>query len=190
LSVPVDSPKDVIKIIGQLNGYNGLLAIDGVDGLGKSTIAKLLSEAICVGVVSLDDFIIKNTGEYVNSIEASLKSAITCLKGQGVIEGVCIMEALKKIQIYDYKTVYLKRMHHGIWVDEKNFTSEFGAEAAIQKEVSDLHKFEAFFAARGNREMNPREEIKLPALTCEIIRYHHNFQPHKNADFIYEVAHA
>jgi hypothetical protein len=190
LSVPVDPKKDVVRLIEQLNGFKGLLAIDGVNGIGKSTIAKLLSETLCIGVVSIDDFIIKNTDEYVNSVEVGLKHAITSLNGRGIVEGVCMKGVLEKIEVSTYKSIYLKRMHHGVWVDEENFSSELGAEAIIQKEISDLHEFEPFFAARGNRKTKSRDEIKLSALASEIIRYHHAFQPHKNADFIYEVAHA
>jgi hypothetical protein len=76
----------------------GLIAIDGFPGSGKSTLARDLSAQLAVGVVHLDDYLIRNKGGFVEFLQyPKLKKVLH--RRPLIVEGVCLLEVLKRLDI-------------------------------------------------------------------------------------------
>jgi len=80
------------------------LIIDGDSGSGKTTLANRMAGVLRATVVSLDEHLLENGNLYCNQINYEpLRSAICAGGPRVIIEGVCILKVLAKIDItYDY----------------------------------------------------------------------------------------
>jgi len=91
-----------------------------------------------------------------------------------VVEGVCLLSVVEKIDAHVDCLVYVKRTHHGRWADERECEVAGDIEEYLRKER------EAVRLIRG-LETAP-ESLGLAE---EIIRYHARYKPHHKADFFY-----
>ena len=100
-----------------------LIAVDGVHGAGKSTLAQTIGEKLGGRVISLDEgYLDKHTGAYRESIRYEvLQRDIERFKAEErvlVIEGICLLEVLDEVDVSPDVAIYLKRIdQHGFWVD-------------------------------------------------------------------------
>ena len=100
-----------------------LIAVDGVHGSGKSTLAQAIGEKLGGRVISLDErYLEKHTGAYRSSIRYEvLREDIERFKTEEralVIEGVCLLEILDKVDVSPDVAIYVKRIdQYGFWVD-------------------------------------------------------------------------
>jgi len=93
-------------LIKQLNEDNSrfaikVIAIDGKDGVGKSTLAKKIAINLNGSYLELDQFIEKNKGHYVSAIKKDdLLNEIrnNSNKKPVLIEGICAQEVLKSLK--------------------------------------------------------------------------------------------
>jgi len=167
-----------------------LISIDGLDGVGKSTLAKIVAMGLGATLLQIDDYLLKNQNCYLDaldfsSLQGDINSAERC-----VVEGCLVGEVLAQLSLESEFSVYVARTSKMLaqpgmdWVEERDLL--FGAKDAsifVSEEEEDLKKWSSFFDAS-----NGTDEIKLSGLRRELICYHICKQPHLKADVLIRVA--
>src|SRR6266581_3009325 len=83
-----------------------LIAVDGVDGSGKTPLAIGLAECSRATVVSIDRFLNRNRGVYIRNIRLrQLRRAITWRSGPVLIEGVCVRAVLTRLRLRAFRHI-------------------------------------------------------------------------------------
>jgi len=178
---------NINEIVELINGGTyQLICIDGVDGAGKSTLAKNLSESLGVNCITLDDYVENEKGSYVEFLDLDrLNEALSYPLKPIIIDGICLLDVLSRIGISPDLLVYVKRMSsYGSWRDEDVCEITEDIEEFIRKEEQDLKDFCVVEAEIENSEFNEKE-FSFSKLRKEIFRYHYNYSPHKKADVIF-----
>jgi hypothetical protein len=166
------------------------IGIDGKDGVGKTKLAREISELIGAKVISLDDYIEGQQNNYVPSLKTNeLTKAIEGVAGFIVLEGVCLLAAVEQLGISIDEHVYMKRIRHGLWVDEDVCCLEGAVDDVITREEKSLFVFMEWEASTCGNEPPTEKDVKLSGLTEEIIRYHAKYLPSQVADILYEASH-
>ena len=178
-------PSEILEILKK-NNYR-LIAIDGVDGSGKSSLSKNISEELGYCHINLDNYLEKNRGNFVKYIKYEvLQNKIQSIKKTIIIEGVCVLAVLNKLGMRPDYLIYIKRMSEfDFWKDEDLCDVEDDIDTFIENENLELQKFSDIMTNIEGEEFNP-ESSKIPKLREEIIRYHYEFKPHKNANLVYK----
>jgi hypothetical protein len=86
--------------------YAGLCAIDGPHGSGKTTLAQEVATVLRVPCVHVDDFVTKNSGGYLDFIRRD-ELASTLGQRPIIVEGVCLLEVLRRLDIKADTFVYI-----------------------------------------------------------------------------------
>lgn len=150
------------------------IGIDGTNGAGKSTMASKLSKILGLKHLNLDDFLIKESGGYLDYLEYDkIKQSMLETKCF-VVEGVCLLNVLEKIETSIDCLIYVKRLRHGLWDDEQECEITEEIEDFISSEKEHMRQFK-----------QPEDVSESLGLSEEIIRYHYKFKPHKKADLLY-----
>jgi len=175
---------EIIELIER--GNFQLICIDGIDGVGKSTLADKLSVSLGFSSINLDDYVEEEKGNFVDFLNlARLSAAINESKQAIIIEGICLLEVLSKIDRSPDLLIYIKRMSsYGSWRDEEECEITEDIEEFIQKKKQDLKEFCIAEARIEGREFN-ENEFSFPALREEIFRYHYKHSPHKKAGVLF-----
>lgn len=161
----------------QESGYLRI-GVDGVDGCGKTTLAKSLAEQLDIPLISLDDYLDKNRGGYLDHLRyEELKRAFHA-ESQCIIEGVCLLQALDIVNVAIDALVYVKRMQHGIWADERECD-------VIIKNVEVFLEAEKELIEMFSIGETDQTYSALPKLAEELIRYHASYRPFERATFLY-----
>ena len=164
--------QEVIDAIRAISAVR--IGIDGIECSGKSTLAREISGALGLPCISLDSFVEKKMGGYVEHIDYSkLKATLENLEGY-VVEGVCLHQVLGRIQLAPSASIYIKRMQHGVWSDEERLDINEPVDAVLNRE-------------RENTSRILCEPVSNLGLAEEVIRYHAEFRPHDHADVTYAV---
>jgi len=99
---------DLIEFLDE--EYKGIIAIDGDLGCGKTKLANELSEKIQIPVLHVDDFLIPNTGRFLDSIKYfDLKKNLKEAGSRVIIEGICLLDVLDKINVKYSKYLFIER---------------------------------------------------------------------------------
>ncbi len=150
-----------------------LIGIDGLDGCGKSTLASELAGHTHFDVVCLDNFLDRNKGTYVKHID--IDGVRDAVRGRKVIvEGVCLLQVLSNAGLKPDLSVYVQRIRNGLWADE----DWLGLNQDVDEYLEKLRV--AAEAISEEDEAVPKED-----LSTEVIRYHHEYHPHENADLTF-----
>ena len=163
-----------------------LIGIDGTDGSGKSTLASSLSKELDCSHVNIDDHIAKNPGQYFSHVHCDgLQRQLDETKGPIIIEGVCLLAVLERLQRSLDKLIYVKRVSdYGSWYDEDDCEVSENIDNFMNKKKEGLQKFAWAEACIEGKDVP--DNINFPELTEEIIRYHYTYRPHEKADIIYK----
>jgi hypothetical protein len=159
------------------------IAIDGIHGTGKTTIAGHLHQLIGGTLVSLDDFIHRSQGSYLPHLKrAELQQAIETANRPMVLEGICMLGALEAIGFEPDLFIYVKRIDsRGDWEDQDIGDPVVSAETIIRKEAARARPF-----MEALDEPAPADgESGLDTLVEEVIRYHCDFHPASRAQIVY-----
>lgn len=148
-----------------------IISIDGVDGVGKSTLACKIAEELSLPHIEIDTFVHAQKEGYIKNIdydrfgERIVQAIIS--NQMIVVEGICVQQVLKKISLTPNVSVYVKVIDdYGFWMDQiRLFPPDRSAD-----EIIDERKAKRF--SLGHVE--------------EIIRYHYTFKPHEHANYIFE----
>jgi hypothetical protein len=165
-------------------GGRALIGIDGVDGSGKSPLAFGLAERIPAKVVSLDRFLNRNRGSYVQHLRRQqLRKAILSHQGTVIVEGVCLRSVLRRLRLRAFRHVYVKAVsQHGFWSHEGECELQEPVEAFLEKEREDLRVMANFLASGNTGNSGPPD---LCAFRKEVIRYHASISPSRRAHFVF-----
>ena len=173
--IELDALQDLVACLRE-SSYRWV-GVDGVDGCGKTTLAKALAQQLDVPLISLDDFLDKNQGGYLNHLRyKELKRALDA-KSQCIVEGVCLLQVMEIANVKVDALVYVKRMQHGIWADERECDVVEDVEIFLKAE----RELVEAFASSETDPTNPA----LPHLAEELIRYHASYRPFDQATFWY-----
>lgn len=150
------------------------IGIDGSNGSGKSTLARHVAEQLRYRLFSLDDYLERNKGGFLEFIDYQRLQAEVTAESAFVIEGVCLRTALERADLATDALVYVKRRHLGLWADED--------ELEVSEPLDEFLANERKLTAMVSRE--PEEATEL-GLAEEVIRYHYLTRPHYKADIVY-----
>ncbi len=155
------------------NGYCRI-GVDGTNGAGKSMFAAALADELGIYHLNLDNFLVKKQGGFLHHLKyEEIKQKISefeCF----VIDGVCLLSVLGKLEMRVDCLVYVKRMRHGLWADEDECDIKDDVEEYIKKEKEAIRFIE-------KSDTTP----DTLGLAEEIIRYHDKYKPHQKAKIIY-----
>jgi hypothetical protein len=94
------------------------IGVDGTNGAGKSTMASKLSKILGLSYLNLDDFLDKEKGGFLDYLKYDEIKQQTLKTPHFVIDGVCLLSVIEKIETPIDCLVYVKRICHGLWADE------------------------------------------------------------------------
>ena len=164
-------------------GFPYLISIDGVDGVGKSTLASNLAEELSAKHIEIDSFVKPHQGGYVGHIDYDrLQEEINQAREmlQTVIfEGICVRQILERIGLKPDVSVYIKVIDHdGFWMDEvRLFPPGRTVEEIMEARIESRRKANSLFGEEPTEAQEGHTE--------EIIRYHYAYQPHVNTDYVF-----
>jgi len=151
--------------------FKGIISIDGVDGVGKSTLASKIAKELRSPLIEIDTFVQEQRGGYIdyidyNRLNERIKKNI--IENRLVIlEGICIQQILDKIGLKSFIKIYVKVIdNYGFWMDEIRF---FPPDKSANEVIAER---------KANRFSLGHVE--------DIIRYHYTYMPYKNADYLFE----
>lgn len=101
----VTSISDLVNCLA--SSSQGLLAIDGFYGAGKSTLARGLVTQLGVPSIHLDDYLIRNRGGFVDFLRYS-ELSIALRQRPVLVEGVCMLGVLERLGIMPDVLVYVQ----------------------------------------------------------------------------------
>jgi Cdc6-like AAA superfamily ATPase len=166
-----------------------LIGIDGKDGTGKTTLARHIANRIGGEVVSLDDYLEKQKGSYIPHLRfEEIRRELSSKQGPIVLEGVCLLAAVKRIGITTDKLIYVKGVRRdGRWPDQQECDPKEPVDAVIGRLEEDLRAYRRI-CGKTTPNGTTRQEAKdegLPGLVKEVIRYHASYRPLTRADYVF-----
>jgi len=159
------------------------IAIDGIDGAGKTFLARQLNSALGGSALSLDSFLKPNKGTFLPSLRLSdIRREVMLGSTPLIVEGICVLDVLERIDLKPTLHIYVKRMRMGRWEDEDECDPTIHVEALLYR-----MREEARLISRHLRENAPTDTTPaLSGVREEIVRYHAKFLPARRADFIFQ----
>lgn len=148
------------SLINHLEEFReGIIAIDGLHGVGKSTLASKISNRLGLRCLHLDDFLVRHQGAFLDHLRYDeLSSAL--VKRPVVVEGVCLLAALQRLAVSSNALVYVK----STWRPDQSIVALTPSNEA----------------RHGLRSVDH--------LSVEVDLYHKTFKPIEKADIIYNAA--
>lgn len=152
-----------------------VIGLDGTNGARKTTIASALAIELDLPLISLDDYLEKNQGSFIEHIKYEDLSQETQAEQRFIIEGVCLLEVLVKVNVQPDILLYVKRYQLELWADEQDLcVPEEQLEEFLRKE-RDL----------AERLSGTQVEDNGSSLFDEIVRYHSKYRPQDRAHFVF-----
>ena len=163
---------------------NGSLVIglDGLDGIGKTTLARELAQRLNAKLISLDQYEEKGHRRYVENLRCS--DIIVDISSITVIEGVCLRAVEERCQIFIDLHIYVRRIDkYGIWDDEELCLSVAAPDVLKQRE-RDLQETVNRIIHDDDANLERGAEL---GLLGELIDYHHTYHPVERADIVFDL---
>jgi len=167
----IDENKLIRSIKKHISKYPCIISIDGVDGVGKSTLACRIKKELGFSHLEIDTYVQKRQGGYIDHIgyeqlSVTIKHAIA-ENHDIIIEGICVQQVLSQLNINSNVRVYIRvKDSYGFWMDQMRF---FPPEKTADEMI-----------AERKRKGFPFGHVE------DIIRYHYTFKPYEKADYILE----
>jgi hypothetical protein len=159
------------------------IGIDGMDGVGKTSLARELAALLGATVISLDDHVERKRGEYVSWIRCQEVTAAMRATGGNVVivDGVCLRAVAERCGFAVDVHVYVKLVSKdsGLWHDADICLAEAPVEDLKQHE-RELRRSGAVLSGREDVEQAESET----GLRDELIDYHAKWSPLEKADAI------
>jgi len=161
------------------SGLPVIISVDGLSGVGKSTLARKLVREIDAVHIALDDYLTPHQGSYLEyldytRIETDLSQARTRSPSGIIIDGVCALAVCIRIKLEPDIKVYMRRVDEsGQWEDEHLYSEENNLDEVLRY----LDRLEAIFPNKPGITDSDRE----------FARYHIEMKPISNADFVLDI---
>lgn len=167
-----------------------VLAIDGIDGSGKTTLSEALAPKFGCAVLHLDNFVEKKMGGFLDYIDyKKLSAEIQTANGDFdcvVIEGVCVLEVLDQIQVKPDLHIYIKEMTMGFgWHKKSHIYGD--AESSEEKIALEEERNRLWSEMETTRETATHDDHAISGLRQDIIKYHWRFRPDEKADIVFGI---
>ncbi len=166
------TPEDVASAIS--GDSHRLIAIDGFQGSGKTTLARTLGKLLNMPVVSADDYLNRNQGAFFGHLRIEELASALMNRGPCIFEGVCTLQILEAVGDQPNVLIYVKRMAIWGWADE----DELGNVLATPNGSPPR-------ALEAAEQLDPLQ-IALQGLWGEVAQYHRRYRPHEFAHVLYE----
>lgn len=167
----------------RITASRGAVTIDGFDGAGKSHLSLGLAIRLGLEILELDEVLARNRGCYVESIRyPDLARRIALATEPLVVEGVCVQKVLNRLQVRPLLAIYVRKIESdGSWPPNELVDPSRNPDDVIA-ERKELDRRMAWVLGE-----NPDPIEAMPdTLRHEIIRYHHEYQPHLTADYVFD----
>jgi adenylate kinase family enzyme len=151
------------------------IAFDGINGAGKSHLARELKTEFGLTWIELDRYLMPHQDSFVPSLRTKQLERDLVDLPEFVIDGICLLQVLEILRVESVTVVYVKRMCNSKWED-KSFLVPCGTEEEHVAQCRLNH--EQIVKATGDG--------RSFALDEEIIRYHARYRPHQRASICYE----
>jgi len=183
-------PKGLAEYLLALELPGGsLIAVDGMDGSGKSHLARKLAEKLGAEHVEIDRFLNQKHGGFLDEIRYDeLGNALQQVHAgcSTVVEGCCIQEVMNQLERVPELKIYVKKVEveqvDGQRIERwtnGNFLSKYdNAQDAIAGEEEELREYQEIFSEK-------QDQADLPCLQKELFNYHFQYRPHETADLIF-----
>lgn len=154
-----------------------IIAIDGEDGVGKTTIiSSMIALALNASTFSTDDYLDKKKDGYVAFVDyEKLKQEITQVGKPRpvIIEGMMTLLVLEKLELTpDYFIYVCSQMWYDEWLgDNGNYSKSF------EEVVSEIEKRVSIV----NKVVNPISKWTLRGFRKEVYRYTYDQNPFEKA---------
>ena len=100
----ISSPGELARRLAFLP--NGVFAIDGYHGVGKTTLARELAPLLGMSPIHLDDFLVPGQGGFVACLrDAELSRVLR--QSPVVVEGVCMLAVMERLGIAPLAHIYV-----------------------------------------------------------------------------------
>lgn len=153
---------------------NKRLGVDGTNGVRKTTIAGALAMELQLPLISLDNFLLKNQGGFVEFLQYDeLTKELESLESF-VVEGVCLRHVLERARVASVNYVYVKRYHLRMWADERELD-------IVDELLEEFMEKERELVAR----LSGAETELEASLSEDIIRYHARYRPQEHAHYVF-----
>lgn len=166
-----------------------ILSIDGMDGVGKSTIGRALASHLGAAFIDVDDFLDTGRDCYFPAIRfQALKNAVSAA-GRLVVSGCLMDSVLRRIgeqadfRIYIARTARMRGQEELEFVDERDLL--LGGKSATELITEEEESAQRWAQAP---EPYGGGDPTVPELAKELIRYHCEVSPHRTADLIIRLA--
>jgi hypothetical protein len=163
------------------------IGVDGMDGVGKSTLAHAMAKRLGGSVVSLDNHLDKKQNRYTHHIRCNeLKAALSASAPPILIEGVCLLAVAHRCDFNVDVLVYVRRLsrNSGIWHDQELCMGERPV-AELKNVVRELrHIFAEGASATEASDATADEDLGLAG---ELIDYHAQWTPVQRAHLVFDV---
>ena len=179
-SVPLE------KLLNELDfSKNLVIGVDGYDGSGKTTLTNKLGGVFPVDIISLDDYLYKERDCYVAALDLGrLQRTLVQRPRSIVMEGVCLLEVMSKLQVKCSFLIYIKRISEmGEWFDEEECTPMDDPEAFLV-ELGEQSRLFSGFVRDGEGRSYTADGGAVTGLRKEIILYHTKYDPVASADCV------
>ena len=160
------TPEQVASAVAEQRAR--VVAVDGFQASGKTTLARALGAALGCKVISADQYLHRNRDAFFPHLDLKRLAEDVETAGTCILEGVCCLQVLRAIGGTPNCLVYVKRMAASRWVDEdalETYTTQ--GLPPLTEPIDPLAK-------------------SLRALWEEVARYHTQFSPHVVAQVVYE----
>lgn len=155
-----------------------IVGIDGLDGVGKTTLAKEI-EKLLYRRVSLDDYLNKKSDGYFSFLDFERLRKDLLSGGKFVIEGVILQKVINALGI---KVNYLIYATDSVWLD--NWSDEYEGKY-LKTTLEDIISDEEEAVNRLNQVIDPgSKNYEMKGLRREIYEYSFEHRPWLMADII------
>jgi len=164
-----------------------LVAVDGKDGAGKSTLSVELSRTLGGTHIELDGYVRRNEGGYLNYLDYSrIRAAVAGSLARYpavLVDGICVLEAIRRTGVVPDLHVYVKRIASDGWWAEGLliYDPDKTPDEAVRDHRESKFRFMVMMGG-----LPHERELAEEFADDELIRYHHVERPHAVADIVFE----
>jgi hypothetical protein len=177
------------KRVGKMTATETKLVIglDGMDGVGKTTVGKELVRRLHARLISLDDYLEKKRGTYVPHLRCDeVRELVENSDSSIVIDGVCLRAVAERCGIDIGLYVYVRRINQHGRCDDEEICLACEPPEVLKERERELRAMAESFLDKDSEQLTASDRHEY-GLKEELIDYHHNYSPVKKADIIFDA---